>query len=365
MIKILGKEVVGKEFVDREKEIEKIRKLIQKNNIAVYGPRRIGKTSLMLEFARRTNDKYGYMHLDVHRVVPLNHKNFIKNIGSTFINIYSNITGEKIIPFMHRIKRELPELFSRTQIKILKDWVELGTTPNPDISDFMKKTFTLGEKLAEKAQKDFLILLDEIPGIVRMTKGQPDHRDLDFLWALRSYLNEAKHVHYIISGSEVGMMEHLCGSKESPFYGSFIPIKIGGLERKASIIFLKKYVPKKYAAVITEETHCFPLYLQAYAIASRLGAKTIDSIRISAFDLLFLHFKDLENHLSPQQRVILKNMATENIAETRKIAKKTQLPYSTVHLHLTRMTNTGFIIKVKEGEYKFIDPIFKKWLATK
>ena len=358
---IVGKEAVGKEFIDRENELKKIDALIPRNNIAIYGPRRIGKSSLMLEFAERTVNTYAWARIDVHRIIPLNQKNFIKNLGTTFIDIYASTTGEKLLPFMERIKRSFPELVSRLQINI-KDWVELEASPSTDISPFLKKTFQMGESLAERAKKDFLVLIDEIPGIVRMTKGRPNPQDIDFLWALRGYFNEAKHIHYILSGSEVGMMEHLCGSKEAPFYGSFIPIKLEGLERKTSLKFLEKFVSKKYVNIIAEETMCFPLYLQAYAMAARLGAETLNTIRCSAFDLLHLHFRDLQKHLSPQQQIILKTMASKNIPTTRNIAKENNLPYTTVHSNITRMITTGFLKKIKEGEYEFIDPVFKKWL---
>jgi AAA+ ATPase superfamily predicted ATPase len=359
---MLGKEVTGKDFVDREKTLKEMSAIVSRNNISIYGPRRIGKSSLMLEFARRNSNKYASARLDVRRIIPLSHKNFIKSLGMTFIDIYGKTTGEKLIPFVERLKRDIPDILSRLQVGIT-DWLELSVAPTTDISGFIKKTFVMGETMAERADKNFLVLIDEIPALVRMTGGRANPQDVDFLWALRGYFNEARRVHYIVSGSEVGMMEFLSGSKESPLYGSFVPVKLAGLESIAATKFVGKFVQKRFICSIIEDTACFPMYLQAYSLAARLGAKTIDDIRTSAFDLLHLHFKDLQNHLSPQQQLILKIMAEENIATVGTVKSKTNLPYATVYANLKRMETTGFLRKKKESEYEFIDPLFQKWLA--
>ncbi|MCS4541239.1 MAG: ATP-binding protein [Euryarchaeota archaeon] len=358
----IGKEVVGEGFIDREKELRKIRGLIQKSNIVIYGPRRIGKSSLMLEAARRLRRRYACVRIDVRRLIPLDHKNFIKHLGLAALEAYSDATGEKLLLFVERVKMELPELLSRIRVHI-KDWVELSIAPSPDLTDFLKRTFEMGEQLSWKAKKDFILMIDELPGLVRLTKGRPDKKDLDFLWALRGHMNEAKHVHYIVSGSEVGMMERLCGSREAPFYGSLIPIKLGGLERRSSLKFLEMFIPSEFANVIVKETSCFPLYLQAYATAAKLDGKTLESLHTSVFELLHLHFSDLENHLSPQQRLILRTMASKNIRTTRETSKALEMPYTTIHSNLERAVLTGFLQKVGEGKYEFTDPLFPKWLA--
>jgi hypothetical protein len=288
----MGKEVVGEGFIDREKELRKIRELIQKNNIVIYGPRRIGKSSLMLEAARRLGRRYACVRVDVRRLIPLDHRNFIKHLGLAALEAYSDATGEKLLPFFERVKRELPELLGRVRVNI-KDWVELSIAPGPDLTGFLGRTFEMGEQLSSKAGKDFILMIDELPGLVRLTRGRPDQKDLDFLWALRGYVNEAKHVHYIVSGSEVGMMERLCGSREAPLYGSFVPIKLSGLDRKSSLKFLEEFIPSEFANAIVEETSCFPLYLQAYVTAARLNGKTLEDLRTSVFELLHLHFRDL------------------------------------------------------------------------
>lgn len=358
----IGKEVVGEGFIDRGEELRKIRGLIQKSNIVIYGPRRIGKSSLMLEAARRLERKYACIRIDVRRIIPLDHKNFIKHLGLAALEAYTNTTGEKLLPFMERVKRQLPELLGRVRVNI-KDWVELSIAPSPDLTGFLKRTFEMCEQLSGKAEKDFLLMIDELPGLVRLTRGRPDQRDLDFLWALRGHMNEAKRVHYLVSGSEVGMMERLCGSREAPFYGSLVPIKLGGLDRKSSLKFLEEFIADKFASTIVEETSCFPLYLQAYATAARLDSKTLEELHTSVFELLHLHFRDLENHLSPQQRLILRTMAFKNIRTTREASKALEMPYTTTHSNLERAVLTGFLQKVGEGRYEFTDPLFPRWLA--
>lgn len=359
---MVGKEVVGKEFLNRKAELDKIVKLLPRNNLAIYGARRIGKSSLMMEAARRMANRYSCIRIDVRRIVPLDHRNFVKHVGLAVLEAYSDATGEKLLPFFKRLKRELPELLGRLKVDI-KNWIELSLAPSLDLTGFLKETFKMGEELGEKARMDFVLMIDELPALVRLTKGRPNPLDLDFLWALRGYMNEAKRVHYMISGSAVGMMERLCGSKESPFYGSLVPIELRGLDRESSLSFLGKFMSKELANQVADETRCFPLYLQAYASAARLDGKSLEELRGGAFGLLYLHFVDLENHLSPQQRLILKTMATGKSCKESETAKALGLPQTTVHANVERMVLNGFLRKVAEGGYEFIDPLFEKWLA--
>lgn len=359
---IVGKEVVGKGFLDRKAELDKIARLLPKNNLAIYGPRRIGKSSLMMESARRMAKKYSCIRIDVRRIVPLDHRNFVKHIGLAVLEAYSAATGEKLLPFFKRLKRELPELLGRLRAGV-KDWIELSVAPGLDLTGFLKGTFKMGEELSERAGVDFVLMIDELPALVRLTKGRPNPSDLDFLWALRGYMNEARRVHYMISGSAVGMMERLCGSKEAPFYGSLVPLELRGLDRKSSLSFLDKFMPHKVANRVADETKCFPLYLQAYALASKLGGKSLEELRRGAFELLYLHFVDLENHLSPQQRLILKTMVANNTHRESEVAKALDLPQTTVHANMERMVMNGFTRKVAEGKYEFVDPLFERWLA--
>jgi hypothetical protein len=56
-------------------------------------------------------------------------------------------------------------------------------------------------------------------------------------------------------------------------------------------------------------------------------------------------------------------MASKNIRTTRETSKVLGVPYTTVHSNLERAVLNGFLQKVGEGKYEFIDPLLPKWLA--
>ena len=63
-----GNWVVGDQFWDREREIERFTELIEEGaHILLVAPRRIGKTSLMREAARRINGRYICLQVDLQK----------------------------------------------------------------------------------------------------------------------------------------------------------------------------------------------------------------------------------------------------------------------------------------------------------
>src|SRR3989338_6067707 len=70
----VGGPVTGEEFFDRKEILERLeREIVEKKKIgfAVYGQRRIGKSSLLKEFARKIrNEKVVPVYIDATRVYP-------------------------------------------------------------------------------------------------------------------------------------------------------------------------------------------------------------------------------------------------------------------------------------------------------
>ncbi len=63
-----GNWVVGDQFWDREREIERFTELLDEDaHILLVAPRRIGKTSLMREVERRINDRYICLQIDLQK----------------------------------------------------------------------------------------------------------------------------------------------------------------------------------------------------------------------------------------------------------------------------------------------------------
>ena len=53
----VGGIATGKDFFDREKEVEKIVKSLGKDNVLLVAPRRYGKTSVMREVERKLTER--------------------------------------------------------------------------------------------------------------------------------------------------------------------------------------------------------------------------------------------------------------------------------------------------------------------
>jgi len=62
-----GPWVDGDEFFGRERELNQLGEILQNKRASAFipGPRRIGKTSLVMECIRRNRNKYKFMYLDL------------------------------------------------------------------------------------------------------------------------------------------------------------------------------------------------------------------------------------------------------------------------------------------------------------
>lgn len=63
----IGQFVVGENFFDRKRELERLKEIYldKRGNAFIPGPRRLGKTSLAKEFIRLNKDNYRFVYFDL------------------------------------------------------------------------------------------------------------------------------------------------------------------------------------------------------------------------------------------------------------------------------------------------------------
>jgi len=362
----VGGVVSGPDFVDREKLLRELTRELPKNNFILSGPRRVGKSSLLEELGRRLSRKYIAVNFDVTAVHPLNKVNFLKHLGRDILNAYVSSTGKrklqvplgmKLEDFMNAIKRLRVDLGG---------WATVYIAENPDLTDLAGRTVELPEQLASECGKDFL-------------KGNtPYPEDIDFVWTLRGHMHKKRRSHFIITGSAVGMVERLYRPGDSPFHGTFLTRQMGGIDRGSA----EKLVRRMESAVkigddlvetIVEKTDCWPFYVQAFSrVAKEVGESRsprkiklddFEEITRRAMNDLEPHFSELQEKLTSElQMTILIEMARRNINTASEVARALDKPYPAAYSLMQRLVLQGFLKQTGEGEFEFLDHLFKEWL---
>lgn len=375
----VGGIVSGRDFVDREELLDELASELPKNNFILSGPRRVGKSSLLEELGRRLSKKFIVVNLDVTTIHPLTKANFLKHLGRDILNASTLSTGKRKLRITLGMKLEdLTDAIGRLKVDVGK-WATIYLSENPDLTDLARNTFDLAENLAEGCKRDYLISLDEVPKLMRMKGSTPYDEDIDFMWTLRGHMHKKQRSHFIITGSAVGLIERLYRPGDSPFHGTFLTREVGSIDRGSAERLVRRMerevkIDDDLVNAIIEETGAWPFYLQAFSrVAKELGgsrpsrraaADDLEKIRELAMNDLEPHFSELEAKLESElQLAILTEMACKNINTASEVAKALKKPYPAAYSLMQRLVLQGFLKQTGEGEFEFLDHLFKKWLA--
>lgn len=358
-------------FVDRKRDLELILNGIDRNNYALTGLRRTGKTSLALKVGENSKNRMIIVYFDISFLTPLTEVNFLKVFMKEVIDSYCSSTkqlqlGLKFKDFLKGAKDALIDLLKSSHISI-RDTVEVWfkTEEQKDLTTMVKTAMELPEKLAEEGNVQFLIILDEFPRLLELKND-------DFIWALRSYIHRAKKSHYIISGSSISTMRYLLEDRKSPFYGTLITIKLKGLEDNGADELLErldKEVSSNSKIFLKELTGNFPLYLQTFCYLLSLNPKKnvnkelIESVIPEVFRILTPHFEQMFGTLGSFKKDILSQMALKDFTTAAQLAQFFEKTPNYINTYLRRLVYDGFLEREKGGKYQFGDPFLKLWIV--
>ncbi len=206
---IFGRELNRKELYDRNNEINKIINSYKtRQPVAVIGFRRMGKSSILNA---------------VKSILEENNVFVIKfNIEGIYnLYDYSNRLIESIIVELSKkyrlkyYKEEIKKLINKfigsiNQVNIKLNDVEVILNRYSDYlenrlkaSEMIEDIINLPEKMAKNIHKKIVVIIDEFQYIRFLKQPFPE-----ILRIMRSKFNEHTDVQYIISGSEIGIIDN-------------------------------------------------------------------------------------------------------------------------------------------------------------
>jgi AAA+ ATPase superfamily predicted ATPase len=363
----LGGPVQGKEFYDRVKVIKTLRKGIPSAHHALVGPRRIGKTSILRELGRLGVKGFIPVEVNIAKVVPMEPKYVLRELGRKTLEAV--IKEEGLLSRMPEfVKAKISQIsdFVRDNLRVkISDWLTLYFDEGADLTPLIEETFSTIEAFGRK----LLIMMDEITSVIRLRGAAPGPRSMELMWAFGNYISEARNTRYIISGSQPGLMELLLTKETAPFLGRFVMIEIGGLEEEGAEEMIrdkiKRKIPENYIAQLKQRTRLWPLYLQAYCLATEHHSGKVRSLRDvdeDVFGALHGHFLYLEGLLTDDELRALLGMAKWRTGSVKELSPKIGIKYGSLETALRRLELKGFVRKIAPAIYEPLDPIFQEWL---
>ncbi len=222
----LGNWAVGDSFWDREQELELFIEYLKEGaHLLLVAQRRIGKTSLMREAARRMEDRYLCLHVDLQKaelpadaiaqlgVATRPHGSLWDKTEGVFANIFSKVT----------------EHIESLQIEDLTVTLRSGLTGG----DWQAKGDSLFTALAA-SEKPVVVFFDEVPILVnRLLKGAnyqitPERRrqtDAFMSWLRENSIRHRGKVRLVVTGS-IGLEPILQQAGLSATINTFTPFDL-------------------------------------------------------------------------------------------------------------------------------------------
>lgn len=367
-----GKIVYGEHFYNREKELAKIKATLSSgNNVALYAPRRYGKSSLIAK-ALKELEQEGYLcvHFDFMSVYS----------QRTFIDYYSQaiLKSQK--------KSDLKAVISRftSIVKNMKPSVSFDQAGNPEFSvTFLENTdkeqnlvevMNLPEQLAGENQK-YIIAFDEFQEINKLN-GE------NFEKLLRSQLQTHQNVSYVFFGSKTHLLKDMFNNKNRAFYNSAYIMNLEKMAEEDSVRFLRNaftssgvMLSSNIAYFIIRKVDNIPYYIQFLAHQvwefamihniKNIEESMVDNALQSILELKNDYYWELTNHQSNHRKKLLLALshdAKELYSDA--TSKKYELgAASSTQKSLEVLLNEGLIEKNKNS-YEFADPLYKTFIKS-
>lgn len=235
--------VVGREFRDRTKQLERLSQTVEQLRagsphwLALLGPRKVGKTSLLLETARRFGHPVVFAILDVFDHVPVTDEVLRLLVLRVVERVFAAECGQSLEatldPDAYRAALAGAPRFSKLPPDLRQ--LILGLRELPLNARSTASLLQVPERLAEALGLYLVLAVDEFQEFAGLKVGRPG---AEVLPMLRAIWQRHRRVSYVVSGSARSLMTDLVASQRSPFFGHFELLEVGEFEAEDAIALL-------------------------------------------------------------------------------------------------------------------------------
>ncbi|MBI4602521.1 MAG: AAA family ATPase [Planctomycetes bacterium] len=389
--------VVAAGFYDRTQEIERlaaaVRLLAQGSPkwMLVLGRRKIGKSSLLLEFQRRLPRSVARAYLDLWASTQEPRAFLAKYLGVLVASFLAQrrLTKETGLfevackegeeeRFWGRVEA-LHEPFLDHAAKLAQALRQRVLKPGP-----IEGVIDLPQALADELRTPVVVILDEFQEIRELRRFPVIRRHFgDWLALLRSRWQQHRRVGYLLAGSKVTLLREMVEDHDSPFFQHFEIVKVEELPEPDARRLLRdrlrearKQPAAKFYGKVFELLGRTPFYLQILASELANVPRTLideEDLKRALQALLFDPHGRLSLYLEGVFRQIVgRSTHLEQMLQAFSVpstpseaAWKLGTTTAVVSTHLRRLRYEDVLERSEDGKYAVADPMFALWLRSR
>lgn len=366
----IGKPVIGKELIGREREVnELLSRAVGGQCMILVAPRRYGKTSVLFEVSRRLkNEGFNVGYVDIFESVGL------EELSQRIVESLLENERLPIRKFFNVLRKDLRKAVTGIEFKSViqeYEFVLSFAEPQTEQIRLFDESLDFIGRYGEKNGK-LIFIIDEFSDIAKWNKG--------LLKKMRAKFQRHTNVTYLFAGSKESLMRDIFTKKSCAFYGFGIPMELGALPEKEFASYLSNKfsrarvrITNELASYIVKRTASHPYYtkLLAQTVADIIELEEEVDMKIvdRAFEIALLRIKgELDKEWesltgAALERKILKiiGIYEESPYATKLLSEKDKRQ---VYFALTDLERKGIIYKISKGKYDFCNPFFKAYLET-
>jgi hypothetical protein len=251
MKNVIGTPARGDSFFPRDKEIQKIiDKLIDGNNLNIAAPRRVGKTSILLNLLDKKENNFVYVYVDTEDIN--NEADYFKRILKEVLRTEEVVASGRLKKLFESGQRFLSRIKG---VKIMGQGIEF--TGEDEVIDFKEDLINLLSGIELEDDKEIIILVDEFPQTIQnIIDANPDNLQpaRKFLQANREIrLNPeiSRKVKFILTGS-IGLNHTVAQIGSTAFVNDLNSVEIAPLTAVEAQNFLQDLLATKNMLVDKE-----------------------------------------------------------------------------------------------------------------
>lgn len=376
-----GSPVTSRAFHDRADALARVARVFeslergQPRWLAVIGPRKVGKTSLILEAARRAPSHAAVSILDVMAHLPLSLELFrVLALRAVDALVASALGGS--LERRARDPRAYGELLRGSELyttlpKELRADLDalVGEAPTPEA---VGRWLDLPEELAKALGARVVVAIDEAQELARLASSA-----FDPFPSMRARWQRHERVAYVISGSAPTTLRELVTARHSPFFEHFDVLDLGPFDVAHAVRLLvdeaepDRPIDEPLARRIVDVIGGHPFYLQlvGQALSAEPPPYDADALKPVLQSLLFsrtgrlaLYFQNEYERLvgrATTAAATLEALALGGPMRLTDVSKRIGASTASTARYLERLADAIG----RDGDlYAIDDPLFATWI---
>ncbi|MBX3233276.1 MAG: ATP-binding protein [Labilithrix sp.] len=342
--------------------------------LAIVGPRKVGKTSLLLEASRRSPSGVHVALLDVFERAPLDLDVFRLLAARALDALLAEEAGASFARRLHTPAEFRALLHKTGSLRNASADLhsDLDRLPDePATPDAVRRWLHLPEELCALLDRKLVLAIDEVQELGSLSRFEP-------FVAMRAAWQRHERVAYVISGSAESTLRELVTARHSPFFQHFTLFELGPFHPADAIKLLvdaappDRPIPKAIAARLVEVIGTHPFYLQmaGEALVTEPPPYDDESLKAMVQALVFsrtgrlaLYFEnEYARAVGKATTAAATLAAVAELGPTRMtdVAKAIGASTASTARYLERLGDT--IVRADDGRYSLADPLFGSWV---